>query len=135
MNKEFIPYEQAVAIKEIGFDEPCFGFYQVVKNDIETHAYFIEMISVTRNVLRYDDCVSPIKQQAFRWFRDKHNLFACIDLQCCTPSHWYIRIDNIVENDYLFHSEDSGLKWFTYEEAEAFAIEKLIEIVKEKLKQ
>jgi hypothetical protein len=27
MNKEFVPYEQALALKELGFDEPCFGFY------------------------------------------------------------------------------------------------------------
>ena len=27
MNKEFIPYEQALALKELGFDEPCFGQY------------------------------------------------------------------------------------------------------------
>jgi hypothetical protein len=24
--KDFIPYEQALALKELGFDEPCFGF-------------------------------------------------------------------------------------------------------------
>ncbi len=27
MNKEFIPYEQALELKELGFDEPCFGCY------------------------------------------------------------------------------------------------------------
>jgi hypothetical protein len=27
MNKEFIPYEQALDLKELGFDEPCFGWY------------------------------------------------------------------------------------------------------------
>ena len=27
MNKEFIPYDQALALKELGFDEPCFGYY------------------------------------------------------------------------------------------------------------
>jgi hypothetical protein len=27
MNKEFIPYEQAVVLKELGFNEGCFGYY------------------------------------------------------------------------------------------------------------
>ena len=27
MNKEFITYEQALALKELGFDEPCFKGY------------------------------------------------------------------------------------------------------------
>ena len=31
MNKEFIPYEQALALKELGFDEPCFGHYLMKK--------------------------------------------------------------------------------------------------------
>jgi hypothetical protein len=33
MNKEFIPYEQALALKELGFDEPCLGFYDEFSND------------------------------------------------------------------------------------------------------
>jgi hypothetical protein len=27
MNKEFIPYEQALSLKELGFDEECFNYY------------------------------------------------------------------------------------------------------------
>ena len=27
MNKEFIPYEQALELKELGFNEPCLAIY------------------------------------------------------------------------------------------------------------
>ena len=27
MEKEFVPYELALRMKELGFDEPCFGYY------------------------------------------------------------------------------------------------------------
>ena len=27
MEKDFIPYEEALALKELGFDEPCLAFY------------------------------------------------------------------------------------------------------------
>ncbi len=27
MEKDFIPYEEALALKELGFDEPCFAVY------------------------------------------------------------------------------------------------------------
>ena len=37
MNKEFIPYEQALVLKELGFDEPCFGYYNDYKN-ISSHS-------------------------------------------------------------------------------------------------
>jgi hypothetical protein len=26
-DKEFVPYQQSLDMKELGFDEPCFGFY------------------------------------------------------------------------------------------------------------
>lgn len=27
MEKEFVPYEQALALKELGFDEPCLAWH------------------------------------------------------------------------------------------------------------
>ena len=27
MKREFVPYEQALELKELGFDEPCLSFY------------------------------------------------------------------------------------------------------------
>ena len=68
---------------------------------------------------------------AFRWFRDKYNLFGCIDLHSSFPIHWYIRIDDIIINDYIYHSEDENLKYNTFEEAELDCLKKLIQIVKE----
>jgi hypothetical protein len=28
MEKEFVPYELALKLKKLGFDEPCFGLYE-----------------------------------------------------------------------------------------------------------
>jgi len=118
MNKEFIPYEQALALKELGFDEPNYFLkWYDSKGDI-------------REGLGLGEVKAPLYQQAFRWFREKHNLHGCVDLHVSNPTHWYIRIDNIVENDYLYHSEDENLKFNTYEEAELACLNKLIEIVK-----
>ena len=69
----------------------------------------------------------------FKWFRDKYDLFGCMDLQVCNPSHWFVRIDIITENDFVFHSEDENLKFQTYEEAENYCLDKLIELQKVKL--
>ena len=55
MEKEFIPYEQALALKELGFDEPCLKSYGIDgllnQND---HSLYVS---------------APLYQQAFRWFR------------------------------------------------------------------
>ena len=123
MGKEFIPYEQALALKELGFDEPCFATYHK-----ELHAIIpIYAIYTNQDVIK-----APLYQQAFRWFREKYDLFGCIDLHTSIPIHWYIRIDDIIKNDYVYHSEDNDLKFKTYEEAELECLKRLIEIVKKK---
>ena len=60
MNKEFVKYEQALALKELGFDEPCIGYYDEGGN------LYTEMVEVLK---------APLYQQAFRWFRENHGLY------------------------------------------------------------
>jgi len=42
MNKEFITYEQALALEEFGFDEHCFGYYDEGGN------LYTEMVEVLK---------------------------------------------------------------------------------------
>jgi hypothetical protein len=132
MEKEFIPYEQALALKELGFDEPCFGYYYTLNGKdwkfAEKSEYY--RLDDKINIGGKFSLLAPLYQQAFRWFREKYDLFGCIDLHTSTPIHWYIRIDDIIKNDYIYHSEDYNLKYNTYEEAELECLKKLIEIVK-----
>jgi len=38
MEKKFIPYEEASELKELGFDEPCFAFYDAYNGD--SHLFY-----------------------------------------------------------------------------------------------
>jgi hypothetical protein len=134
MNKEFVPYEQALDLKELGFDEPCILLYRGLDTQPVCqmgYEFKIEKNSDFNDETNYWLTV-PLYQQAFRWFREKYDLFGCIDLHTSTPIHWYIRIDDIIKNDYVYHSEDNDLKFKTYEEAELECLKRLIEIVKKK---
>jgi hypothetical protein len=122
MEKEFIPYELALELKELGFDEPCFGRYG---NDSKMlyKDYSKELHSNWHTI-------APLYQQAFRWFREKYDL------------HSHIReslsFDKILEfvtqinGAYVTHNmEDKPINRFeTYEEAKIECLKKLIEIVK-----
>jgi hypothetical protein len=60
MEKEFVPYELAVKLKALGFDEPCFGAYHNenyldLKSEEYDYSYAVK---------------SPTFSQAFRWFRE-----------------------------------------------------------------
>ncbi len=121
MEKEFVPYELALRMKQLGFDEPCFAFYGD-ENDISMDS------SRKNNPFRKTECVAPLFQQAFRWFREIKG----IEYQI-TYSGAKSRYNAFVE-DY-FYNNNGDLKEFTYEEAEIACLEKLIEIVEQNNKE
>ena len=86
MKTEFIPYEQALALKELGFDEPCFGkFYH---NHLEIGGSWLNS---EFNKDKKDGNIftsAPLYQQVFRWFREKYN--AHIYPQKFTENTWHV---------------------------------------------
>lgn len=61
LDKQFCSYEQALALKELGFNEPCFESYTENGNLIP---YTVGLYYTPR----------PLKSQAFEWFIDKYNI-------------------------------------------------------------
>ena len=127
MNKDFVPYEQALALKELGFDEPCLGFYNYQGQLILMTQEDENSIQVYKNsyVKLGKQYAVPLYQQAFRWFRQKYKLHNGI----------YPYYD-----EYEFQIKDFRLPTnipingglMNYEEAEIACLKKLIEIIKTK---
>ncbi len=119
MNKEFIPYEEAAALKELGFDEKClFSWVETMKG-------------WKLDVGQWKDISAPLYQQAFRWFREKHNLTTHIKWN--VGGVWDYTVEKSVPRGMLDMSPSRymvGLE--TYEQAELTCLRKLIEIVKNK---
>ena len=69
MKKEFCPYEIALDMKSIGFDEPCLAKYQKLS---EAANYQLQLLQKERNCNRLDTAISaPTFSQAFRWLYQK----------------------------------------------------------------
>ena len=104
MKNEFIPYQQALELKELGFNEPCLG------------KFFYNHLEIGGN-WRNDDfkedpdifISAPLYQQVFRWFREKYNLRGFIGFR-----------PNVKQFDYhIYDMSLSGkeyVKQRTYEE-------------------
>ena len=129
MEKEFVPFELAVKLKTLGFDEPCLGYL-----DCDRHFIFNEVKS------NFLDCEIkiPTFSQAFRWFRDKYNIFPEIVTDCNTEPKFCYTYTRFFGNQNDLSSKEWGwennigqysLLYRTYEEAELACLEKLIEIV------
>ena len=104
MKNQFVNYESALALKELGFDEPCFGFYKLppyyeylqfkIKYcDKDSYAYIL---------------ICPLHQQAIAWL-----LNALIPY---TPNDFNIKIftngAGIIDQDdlKLFNDMDGCVK-------------------------
>ena len=73
MEKESIPYQIALDMKSIGFDEPCLGFYNV--RGLFVPDYKVAKLQID-NLRLERCCLAPTFSQAFRWFREKYSHYA-----------------------------------------------------------
>jgi hypothetical protein len=117
MKNEFIPYEQALALKGLGFDEPCLAFYnerQTLLSDM-TFGFEETDFLYTQYDMDKAQCIAPLYQQAFRWFREKHGLRHFIEFD---DGHY----DPVAQSSLVYHCD-------TYEEAELACLNKLIILI------
>jgi hypothetical protein len=127
MDKEFIPYEQALTLKELGFNRRTFAQYDTILNnkwiltfDLSEEGQYPKSTSA---------CIAPTFSQAFRWFRDEYGLDKVIDNwaeQSVNGEIWSKAYQ------YYINGEAYTSYYKTYEEAELECLKQLIEIVKEK---
>jgi predicted 3-demethylubiquinone-9 3-methyltransferase (glyoxalase superfamily) len=136
MKQEFVTYEQALALKELGFDEPCFGYYHEDKSLTYTN-----MVSQNTNSfwkINNKVITAPLYQQAFRWFREKYGISHEISKTRGGQYMPYVNGDALLDvttehkvgNNLI---DNKGYQWMydTYEESELACLKKLIEIVKQ----
>jgi len=110
--KEFVPYAEALELKELEFDEPC-----MASRDMNNDKGLIQI---------------PTYSQAFRFFREKYKLKADIihakSNGGYTYTIWKWNFDNSIGNWERIGVVNS---WLTYEETETACLTKLIELAKE----
>jgi hypothetical protein len=128
-NKDFTLYTEALELKQLGFDEDCFTFYQVEYHENspimvdDNDQYRITGFRTCKNseiASHYISC--PTYSQAFRWFRDNGKVVEIFSqLLPSNKYKWGFKIQGV---------EGITDGFFTYEEAELACLKKLIEIVK-----
>jgi len=129
MKEHFVNYNQALALKELGFDEPCMGKYDTKQGD----EWLLNIYSGHLNAQFSDKnkaCIAPLKSQAFRWFREKHDKYGVVNIDLA--NNLKDKIFVYMVEDKLGYIIDRSEEYNTYEEAESACIDKLIEIVKAK---
>ena len=128
MNKEFVKYEQALALKELGFGEECFAVYYVNK---EFTLYSEAWVKFNSEFNGKGVMSAPLYQQAFRWFRDVHELEG-VSQKADSFSWFKFCIWKYTSNGKHRVNDAFDFEHKTYEEVESVCLDKLIEICKNK---
>jgi len=144
MTKEgqFLPYEQALVLKELGFEAPCFGCYENIeirdyKKGLEINEAFV--LNTINGYVKYDgsgQTPAPIYPHAFLFFERKYSLY-------CITTKNYERFRIIIQkitlgnkpfsqNRLIFFDDNFDNKFTCEEEVNLEAIKKIIQIVKNK---
>ncbi|CAB4159910.1 hypothetical protein UFOVP723_11 [uncultured Caudovirales phage] len=118
MENEFVPYELALRMKALGFNEKCIMHWWKGKLSY----YQMGDFSPTHTS-------APTFSQAFRWLLKEYNLYAII-IPTVTM-HWTFKtmtvVEDIVEVPPYNHVDAND--YSIHEEAELACLEKLIEII------
>jgi hypothetical protein len=160
MSKEFIPYEEAFELKELGFDEPCLAYYllpeiertgdvllhycsrgkEIIRNNNWSWVY--ENFPTFRKYLKAEHCYTystnssrlmvsaPTYSQAFRWFREKYGLSGWVNESFIGDSRQ--GVISIKSEIGLKYCPTTTKFFDTYEEVELACLKELIKIVKNK---
>ena len=123
MEKEFIRYEEALALKELMISVECMAYYydnvlKIWQNGFR-NCKNIDFIAVFNDEKL---CAAPLYQQAFRWFREKYKLYSFV-FKFDEGFGYETYKEGITQTNESFEN---------YEEAELACLQKLIEIVKTK---
>ncbi len=120
MKQEFVTHEQALALKKIGFNMPvnCFVSVDDVDEIWEGGEYNWNGYTEDKNISL------PLKQQVFRWFRNKYRLTGLIEIG--TQEYTY----QIYDKQGMKELGLDPIKYNgSYEEAELACINNLIQII------
>lgn len=66
--KDFVPYQEALELKELEFNEPCFATYD------EDKEFEIQDFEQTYDTFPSHIIAAPLFSQVFDFFREKHKL-------------------------------------------------------------
>jgi hypothetical protein len=138
LQKEFIPYELALRMKQLEFDEECLAIYSNANPKTGLYTLKKYRLKLIKQASQKDKGVkAPTFSQVFRWFREKYNLFGKLEVLNFGADEYCFEIYDLFEEKTIYDNFiGAGASYTgtfdTYEEAELACLEKLCEIIEQK---
>lgn len=112
MIKEFVSYEIALALKELGFDEPCFTYYYNVSGKLRTSISIdIDDIWISGSIKKIGITLAPTLSQAFNFFSEKYGLDYVI-----------IPYSEVIDNQLLRRFKAVAYRYYKYMDVQSIDV-------------
>jgi hypothetical protein len=136
MKELFVPYEESLALRELGFNQPTNYLYNSSHDTPEAFPCdrpgiwkdwnsMYKQHESTKHLLS-----APLYQQAFEWFREKHGLFGYVSPGVLKSKLLFFPVLHNKE-DILWEDIDCNIE--SHKEAQSIVLKKMIEMVKNRL--
>ena len=142
--KDLTLYPEALELKELGFDEPCLGYYDTdglkISSDWYLNPQNKNSLFPEPHTTNNPKISAPTYSQAFRFFREKYDIHYSINRECSQHDHkwgynWSLYNYTGIFDEFLTsHPDAPAGEWVyeTYEEAERECLKEIIKIINEK---
>ena len=129
MKEQFVTYEIAKQLKEKGFDEPCFGLYNIY----ETYGQYgiinigdLHLTNVNRGFKSDNAIIAPLWQQVIDWLEEKLDIAIWIEWD----NETFIWTWNILHRECKWSNMDNCVMgWDWKSEARQRAIEYALTLI------
>jgi hypothetical protein len=144
MKREFVEYNIALRLKNLGFDEACAMYWRPEMDGSMQLWYhqeerFDEAIgSNNSDNANWVTCTAPTFSQAFRWIRETHQIFPEVVTDCTAEPKFAYTYTRFFGNPKDLGSEEWGwennigqysLLYRTYEDAQRDCLEEILAII------
>ena len=129
MTEEFVTLETAKLLKEKGFKEDVFTFYEV--DCVEGDMILSETCDESENFNEKNDCLSaPTQSLAQKWLRETKNIHICVYNCACGYGYEISKADNGTHiTSSVYEGPNDGGKWDVYEDALEAGLQEALKLI------
>lgn len=129
MTEEFVTLETAKLLKEKGFKEDVFTFYEV--DCVEGDMILSETYDESENFNEKNDCLSaPTQSLAQKWLRETKNIHICVYNCACGYGYEISKADNGTHiASSVYEGPNDGGKWDVYEDALEAGLQEALKLI------
>lgn len=129
MTEEFVTLETAKLLKEKGFKEDVFTFYEV--DCVEGDMILSETYDESENFNEKNDCLSaPSQSLAQKWLRETKNIHICVYNCACGYGYEISKADNGTHiTSSVYEGPNDGGEWDIYKDALEAGLQEALKLI------